>query len=96
MNKMNIIPITWEGWDSISNNRVTVYKVTFLEDFGVFKQGETYSQLNIHFGDGIIEYYDAKGTQKIQFFKASPIIKDTSNYENQYFDKSEWIFEGTL
>lgn len=96
MGKEITIPVTWEGWDSISTNRITIYKVTFLEDFGIFKKGDTYSQLNIHYGDGVIEYYDAEGNQKVQFFKTVPIMTDTSTYENKYYEKKEWIFKGTL
>lgn len=68
-----ILPLEWSGWNEIDINAITVYNVTFTEDFGVFKKGENYDHLNIFFGDGFIEYWKSEDINKVQHFKAVPI-----------------------
>jgi hypothetical protein len=73
MNREITIPVSWEGWNEIDVNFVSIYQATFLEDFGIFKKGETYANLNINYEQGFIEYWEKGVSQKIQYFKCQPI-----------------------
>ncbi len=75
MYKEATIPVTWEGWNEVDINVITIYRVNFLEDFGIFKKGEYYTSLNVNYAEGFIEYWENEFTQKIQYFKAQPIDK---------------------
>ena len=75
MYRESTIPVEWSGWNEVDINFITIYRATFLEDFGIFKKGEYYSSLNINYGDGFIEYWESETSQKIQYFKSQPIDK---------------------
>ncbi len=70
-----VLPIQWSGWDEIDILFVSFYNVTFTDDFGVFKKGDTYSSVSVNYQEGVIEAYNEEGTEVIasQSFNAKPI-----------------------
>lgn len=70
-----VLPIQWGGWDEIDICFVSFYDVTFTDDFGVFKKGDTYSSVSVNYQEGVIEAYNEEGTEVIasQSFNAKPI-----------------------
>lgn len=70
-----VLPIQWEGWDEIDILLFSFYNVTFTDDFGVFKKGDTYSSVSVNYQEGVIEAYNEEGTEVIasQSFNAKPI-----------------------
>lgn len=70
-----VLPIQWEGWDEIDILFFSFYNVTFTDDFGVFKKGDTYSSVSVNYQEGVIEAYNEEGTEVIasQSFNAKPI-----------------------
>lgn len=42
-NKEETLSFTWHGWDQSDTLHLQFYSVTFTEDFGVFKQGNTFA-----------------------------------------------------
>lgn len=79
MCREKIIPVEWTGWNEIDINCITIYGVTFLEDFGVFKKGENYTSLNVDYGEGFLEYWKNEDERKYQYFKACPINEPEDN-----------------
>lgn len=53
-----IVPISWDGWDDVTDFGMQFYDVVFLEDFGSVKKGEKFPLLFIDFESGIVELYD--------------------------------------
>lgn len=51
---------------------LTFINVTFLEDFGVFKKGETVEQLNVNFREGYLYSWseDEEYEEKEEYFHA--------------------------
>lgn len=70
-----VLPIEWSGWDEIDILFVSFYNVTFTDNFGVFKKGDTYSSVSVNYQEGVIEAYNEEGTEVIasQSFNAKPI-----------------------
>lgn len=70
-----VLPIQWEGWGEIDILLFSFYNVTFTDDFGVFKKGDTYSSVSVNYQEGVIEAYNEEGTEVIasQSFNAKPI-----------------------
>lgn len=67
-----IIPFTWKGWDSQDTLCNTYYEVTFKENFGVVKQGETFESITVDYGAGVIQINDDNNKRIINFI-AKPI-----------------------
>ena len=61
-----VIPIQWSGWDKLDELAHTYYEVDFIEDFGVFKKGESFTSISVDYGRGFIEAYDEKGEKVIK------------------------------
>jgi len=57
-NKEGILPIEWEDYDILDNDRYVFFDATFTEDFGSLKAGETFNFITVDYGEGIIEIYD--------------------------------------
>jgi len=70
-----VLPIQWSGWDEIDILFVSFCNVTFTDNFGVFKKGDTYSSVSVNYQEGVIEAYNEEGTEVItsQLFNAKPI-----------------------
>lgn len=70
-----VLPIRWGGWDEIDILFFSFYNVTFTDNFGVFKKGDTYSSVSVNYQEGVIEAYNEDGTEVIatQSFNAKPI-----------------------
>ena len=75
MRQEKVLPIQWSGWDEIDILFVSFYNVTFTDNFGVFKKGDTYSSVSVNYQEGVIEAYNEEGTEVIasQSFNAKPI-----------------------
>jgi hypothetical protein len=70
------IPFTWKSWDMQDVLANSYYDVTFAEDFGVFKSGESFKSVFVDYGKGIVESYNEEGSEvlKTQFYKSIPTV----------------------
>lgn len=55
--KEGILPIEWESCDKLNESEYTFYNVTFTEDFGKVKAGETFECVYVSYQKGILETY---------------------------------------
>lgn len=74
MPQQKIIPFTWESWDFVGGG-IEYKQVVFTNNFGEFKNRETFEQLSVDWIEGKIEAYsiDSDKPIKTQYFKATPI-----------------------
>jgi hypothetical protein len=70
-----VIPFEWDSWDEIDILFTAFYNVTFIDDFGVFTKGETFSSISINYAKGTIEAYNDEDAVviKTQKFIAKPV-----------------------
>ncbi len=57
-----LLPISYDGWDDISDSANQFYNVEFTRDWGPFKVGDKIHTLAI-FDDGKIATYDEGGNE---------------------------------
>lgn len=71
MKREGIIPISWEEWDEVEINIISLYRCTFIEDFGIFPKEYTANCLLVDYSKGFIEEWSEDGTKVIkkQYFK---------------------------
>jgi len=75
---MNILHDTFEYEDSEElSDGIKLFNCKIVKDFGNFKEGETYSYINIYYDDEIVVAYvysfNTEETSKETKFKLTPI-----------------------
>lgn len=70
-NKEIVLPLKWGGQNILESGQITFHDVEFTADFGVFKKGEKYTNLNVDYRRGFIEYYGNTNC-RIQEFDCIP------------------------
>lgn len=61
-----VLPFKWAGWDDLDTLVFNFYDVIFTGDFGVFKEGESFSSISVFYDKGLIEAYNEEGTEVIK------------------------------
>lgn len=74
MNKETLFPIEYRGFNAgHASFSITLYRVTFIESFGIFVKGTFLTSMNINYREGSIEGYYEDRTRVAMKFKAIPV-----------------------
>lgn len=85
MEKHDLFPFSFEDWnDPGTFERMMFERVTFLEDFGVFKCGEHVETLTVCYDLAALQVHDFKGdVVKSQSIRAVPMeLEQGAHYQN--------------